>query len=582
MSTATHAFVLRPKGPEEGDAAAGFMLGDPPESDREVVKKLQGWGRISNVSLAAVTTAFLGAVTTVAVLTTGLLPLTLPLPDDEMLLDAFLEGVEDLLVLGKAAVIVVPWQEGGGSGGGKKPTEKTLSASPDPPGKGLVAATLEGVVGWQDGVFCTARRRGEGRGTYPTFATEGFEWLTKSIREWWPRCKDQSYHDRRHAHIQAGNLSGYVAGAEDPYGGRKLRLAGHIPATLTPNLDENEVGGVDVTDAAGAKRMRMFMQLVEKRLMIQRANRGRVLDGAQTFKLSLKAIKLYVSKRIADESRVRFTKNRSGNFVESNLRHPLRDNRELFTEDAEWVTTVRLQEARFAEHGDVHVATSAKLDDEGAESPEDVGSESSDSPPHADAGEDLAGELLGTRIAEKEKSPSPATPRRPHLARRGRKTPKGRNPPRGAPKTPLSARRSTRLAAQRDASWRDLDEGFDTERDLVEMSDAPAGGQGGAEVVPPAVGGALTTTTAPGATAEEGGVPSETPTRSASTKDSAERRRKKRKGKKRKGGEAEEDTTSAPSGATAEEGMTTAAEGMTTAESGGGKKSKKSKKTKKK
>ncbi|GMH36968.1 hypothetical protein BSKO_04841 [Bryopsis sp. KO-2023] len=302
-------------------------------------------------------------------------------------------------------------------------------------------------------------------------------------------------------------------------------------------------------------------------------------------------------ERIADESRVRFTKNRSGDFVESNLRHPLRDNRELFTEDAEWVTTVRLQEARFAEHGDVHVATSAKLDDEGAEasegveSPEDVGSESSDSPPHADAGEesseDLAGELLGTRIAEKEKSPSPATPRRPHLARRGRKTPKGRNPPRGAPKTPLSARRSTRLAAQRDASWRDIDEGFDTERDLVEMSDAPAGGQGGAEVVPPAVGGALTTTTAPGATEEEGGVPSETPTRSASTKDSAERRRKKRKGRKRKGGEAEEDTTSAPSGATAEEGMTTAAEGMTTAAEGmttaeSGKKSKKSKKTKKK
>ncbi|GMH37064.1 hypothetical protein BSKO_08926 [Bryopsis sp. KO-2023] len=574
MPTATHAFVLRPKGPEEGEAAAGFMLGDPRESDREVVKKLQGWGRISNVALAAVTTAFLGAVTTVAVLTTGLLPLTLPLPDDEQPLDRFLEGVEDLLVLGKAAVIVVPWEEGGGGSEGRKEgggSPSRSNASPDPPEKGVHPTTLEGAVGWRDAAFCTVRRRGQGRGTYATFTSEGFEWLTKSIRQWWPRCKDQSYHDHRRAHIQCGNLAGYVAGAGDPYGGCKLRLARHIPATLTPNLDENEVGGVDVTNADGAKRMREFMSLVEKRLMLQRSNRGAIVDGAQTFKLSLKVIRGYVSKRIADESRVRFTKALTGNFVESNLRHPLNDNGELFTEDAEWVTTVRLQEARFAEHGDVYVTTSAKLDDEGAETPPDVGSESSDSPPVADVGDDRDDD----RDVGKQKSPT--TPRRGlHLARRGKSPKKSKNLPRGvrvpdALRTPFSARRSTRLAAQRDSSWKNVDEGFDTERDLVEMSDTPAEGQRGSEVLPPAVGEALTTATAPGATAEEGGVPSETPTRSASTRDSAERRRKKRKGRKRKGGEAEEDTTSAPSGATAEEGMTTA-------ESGGRKKSKKTKK----
>ncbi|GMH34806.1 hypothetical protein BSKO_02667 [Bryopsis sp. KO-2023] len=37
-------------------AAASIMLGDPPESDREVVKKLQGWGRIANVLLFGVAT----------------------------------------------------------------------------------------------------------------------------------------------------------------------------------------------------------------------------------------------------------------------------------------------------------------------------------------------------------------------------------------------------------------------------------------------------------------------------------------------------------------------------------------------
>ncbi|GMH39262.1 hypothetical protein BSKO_07160 [Bryopsis sp. KO-2023] len=243
--------------------------------------------------------------------------------------------------------------------------------------------------------------------------------------------------------------------------------------------------------------MREFMSLVEKRLMLQRSNRGAIVDGAQTFKLSLKVIRGYVSKRIADESRVRFTKAHTGNFVESNLRHPLNDNRELFTEDAEW--------ARFAEHGDVYVTTSTKLDDEGAETPPDVGSESSDSPPVADAGDDRDDD----RDVGKQKSPT--TPRRGlHLARRGKSPKKSKNLPRGvrvpdALRTPFSARRSTRLAAQRDSSWKNVDEGFDTERDLVEVSDTPAEGQRGSEVLPPAVGEALTTATAPGATAEEGG-----------------------------------------------------------------------------
>ncbi|GMH34950.1 hypothetical protein BSKO_02811 [Bryopsis sp. KO-2023] len=49
--TGSHTLVL--DDPRRA-ATASFMLGDLPESDREVVNKLQGWGRIANVLLFGV------------------------------------------------------------------------------------------------------------------------------------------------------------------------------------------------------------------------------------------------------------------------------------------------------------------------------------------------------------------------------------------------------------------------------------------------------------------------------------------------------------------------------------------------